>query len=98
MKKRVAAGQGWRCAACTSLLPATFQVDHAVPHAVGGGDDPQNLRALCANCHAEKTQREAARIRLHTTLSAAVAQSAIRTSCYPCWGCHRVLSSYFPHR
>ncbi|QZP08199.1 HNH endonuclease signature motif containing protein [Caenibius sp. WL] len=35
-------------------------VDHIKPKAKGGTDDPGNLQVICAEHHAEKTQREAA--------------------------------------
>jgi len=57
-KKICAAAQGWRCATCKELLPASFQVDHKLALADGGTDDPANLQALCGTCHAEKTLRE----------------------------------------
>lgn len=60
-KKRVAASQGWRCTICTEVLSSAFQVDHIVPLWRGGGNEEANLRALCANCHALKTQEEALR-------------------------------------
>ena len=34
-------------------------VDHTVPKAQGGTDDPSNLELLCVPCHQRKTQREA---------------------------------------
>ena len=58
-KKRVAAAQLWRCAACDDVLPAAYQIDHKVPLADGGRDHVDNAQALCPNCHADKTQREA---------------------------------------
>lgn len=46
-----------RCQACDA--PAT-EVDHIVPLAFGGTDDPGNLRALCRRCHNRATARAAA--------------------------------------
>ena len=40
--------------------PAT-DVDHKVPYAEGGTDDPDNLGAICQPCHKAKTQTEATR-------------------------------------
>jgi 5-methylcytosine-specific restriction protein A len=34
------------------------EVDHIIPRHLGGGDDIDNLRLLCAACHAAKTARE----------------------------------------
>lgn len=58
-KKIVAARQKWCCGACSMLLPSCFEVDHSTPLWDGGADDESNLRALCPNCHAQKTQLEA---------------------------------------
>lgn len=33
-------------------------VDHIVPKAQGGGDDPSNLQCICGACHREKTAAE----------------------------------------
>lgn len=40
---------------------APLQVDHIKPKAEGGGDEPDNLQAICIRCHAAKTAEEAAR-------------------------------------
>ena len=93
-KKRVAATQGWTCAKCKKMLPATFQVDHVTPHAVGGSDHPSNLEALCVECHASKSQVEQARIAHHKKLEKTCAPYASYT---PCWTCHRIVSTYFTH-
>ena len=36
-------------------------VDHIKAKAEGGTDDPENLRAICKDCHATKTGKEGAR-------------------------------------
>ena len=61
-KKIVAASQKWHCGECGELLSSAYQVDHIIPHCVNGDDSPDNLLALCANCHALKTQRESSKI------------------------------------
>lgn len=33
-------------------------VDHAIPRALGGSDDPENLQALCHAHHSQKTARQ----------------------------------------
>ncbi len=53
-KKRIAAGQKWRCNLCHKLLPSRYHIDHIKEHASGGSDKESNLQALCPNCHAEK--------------------------------------------
>lgn len=92
-KKRTAAAQGWRCAQCQQLLPATFQVDHVVPLAVGGSNDAHNLAALCPGCHAEKTQLEDERVRDFLV----AARRCAGTTAAPCWNCGTVNSTYFKH-
>lgn len=39
------------------VIPAT-EVDHIIPKARGGGDDDDNLQALCHACHKRKTEGE----------------------------------------
>jgi len=94
MKKRVAAYQEWRCATCQKILPATFQVDHVFPHALGGSDHPCNLEALCVECHATKSQIEQARITHHKKLEKLCRPHLHEAAC---WTCHRIVSTYFTH-
>ena len=61
-KKRVAAGQKWSCAACRTLLTASYEIDHIEPVYLGGSNDATNLQALCPECHRCKTQRDRARV------------------------------------
>jgi len=58
-KKQVAASQRWTCGLCLELLSSSFEVDHTVPLWNNGTDVRENLRALCSNCHSQKTQKEA---------------------------------------
>ena len=58
-KRIVAAQNDWRCAICNNLLNAAFEIDHITALENGGTDDiASNAQALCANCHALKTQKE----------------------------------------
>lgn len=57
-KKYVAANQDWKCGHCQSQLDHTFEIDHKVRLEYGGGNDVQNLIALCRNCHGKKTASE----------------------------------------
>jgi 5-methylcytosine-specific restriction protein A len=41
------------------------EVDHITPKAKGGTDDDDNLQAICADHHREKTAREAAEAKGH---------------------------------
>ncbi len=34
------------------------EIDHEVPLAKGGTDDPANLRPLCADCHRDATRAQ----------------------------------------
>lgn len=58
LKKKVAAGQQWRCGSCNQMLDETFEVDHVIALDHGGTNDPSNLRALCPHCHRKKTVDE----------------------------------------
>ena len=58
VKKRVAAGQKWRCASCKSLLDETYELDHVKPLFRGGANDESKLQALCKRCHAMKSALE----------------------------------------
>jgi len=57
-KKYIAAQQEWKCGHCESQLDHTFEIDHKVRLEYGGGNDVQNLVALCRNCHGKKTASE----------------------------------------
>ena len=57
-KKYVAANQKWKCGHCEIQLDHTFEIDHKMRLEYGGGNDVQNLIALCRNCHGRKTASE----------------------------------------
>jgi hypothetical protein len=57
-KKYVAASQDWKCGHCKDQLDHTFEIDHKTRLEYGGGNDVQNLIALCRNCHGKKTASE----------------------------------------
>jgi hypothetical protein len=57
-KKYVAANQNWQCGHCHEQLDHTFEIDHKIRLEYGGGNDVQNLIALCRNCHGKKTASE----------------------------------------
>lgn len=57
-KKYVAANQDWKCGHCSNQLDHTFEIDHKVRLEYGGGNEVQNLVALCRNCHGKKTASE----------------------------------------
>lgn len=58
LKKKIAANQKWKCKKCSQLLDETYQVDHILPLFKEGGNEIDNLQALCPNCHAKKTLNE----------------------------------------
>lgn len=49
------------CQVChkANRITAATEVDHIVPKSRGGTDVPQNLQAICKQCHQLKTHREA---------------------------------------
>lgn len=57
-KKFVAAQQQWKCHTCGCILPAWFEVDHIQRVERGGSNHPDNLVALCRDCHGKKTALE----------------------------------------
>jgi hypothetical protein len=57
-KKYVAANQDWKCGNCKSQLDHTYEIDHRIRLEYGGGNDVDNLIALCRNCHGKKTDSE----------------------------------------
>ena len=87
-KKRVASLSGWRCRACEHLLTSTYQIDHIIPLWEGGTNEEENLQPLCAECHAQKTQKEAMRR----------GKQPRATSSLLCLRCNEVVSAYFLHR
>lgn len=57
-KKYVASQQDWKCNGCKQQLNAWFEVDHKVRLEHGGGNNVDNLVALCRECHGKKTAME----------------------------------------
>jgi hypothetical protein len=57
-KKYIASQQEWKCGHCDNQLNAWFEVDHKIRLEHGGGNDVQNLVALCRECHGKKTAME----------------------------------------
>ena len=43
------------------MAQLTDIADHIIPSSLGGGDDLDNLQAVCGPCHVSKTAAEAAR-------------------------------------
>ena len=57
-KKFVASRQSWKCSSCGEMLTASFEVDHIKRLEYGGDNHIDNLRAMCRNCHGQKTTTE----------------------------------------
>lgn len=57
-KKYVASMQGWKCGQCGNTLTHTFEIDHKIRLENGGGNEVDNLIALCRECHGQKTAME----------------------------------------
>ena len=57
-KKYIASLQNWKCLHCKSTLDHTFEIDHKTRLEYGGGNNVENLIALCRNCHGKKTASE----------------------------------------
>jgi 5-methylcytosine-specific restriction endonuclease McrA len=57
-KKYVASCQDWKCGHCKQQLDHTFEIDHRIRLEYGGGNEVDNLIALCRNCHGRKTASE----------------------------------------
>ena len=78
--------QQWRCGECRAVFNSTVEIDHVVPLAEGGSNDPENLAILCVQCHAFKTQRESVKPYLD------------REGALHCRFCGAIFSKYFRHR
>ncbi|WP_425585929.1 HNH endonuclease [Streptomyces thioluteus] len=61
LRLRILRRDSYTCYRCGSS--SASEVDHIVPVAFGGTDDPQNLSAICRTCHREKTNTERAAAR-----------------------------------
>ena len=48
-----------KCAACSQKIEAgkAWDIDHILPLALGGTNEPDNLQILCRSCHKTKTAR-----------------------------------------
>ena len=91
-KRRIGAGNGWRCAVCTNVLEATYHADHIIPLHKGGADTLENAQPLCVKCHADKTQREEIE-RLEKSRSKQTTMSSLM-----CCKCQQIVSPYFTHK
>ena len=47
------------CEVCgVKLSPGNVEYDHGIPDGLGGNPDLDNCRALCRNCHGQKTKSD----------------------------------------
>ena len=103
VSRQVATNQEWHCAACHHLLPAAFQIDHKTPLWAGGADALSNLQALCANCHADKTQREAIERRVESNRNEKAdaydnrEDVVLADGRFQCGACHKTRQQTTPH-
>ena len=60
LRKRIMVRDHHACQTClkVGLVTVADEVDHIVPKQFGGTDSPDNLQAICKQCHAMKTARE----------------------------------------
>lgn len=64
VRLEIASRQHFKCTMCYKLLNENFQIDHKIPWSVTNNDNKNNLQALCANCHADKTSTDNKKIKL----------------------------------
>ena len=55
LRARILLRDGYTCQSCQRVfLEHHLDVDHIIPKADGGTDDPANLRTLCRPCHVKR--------------------------------------------
>lgn len=87
--------QSYRCAHCGLLLHPDSEADHVVPWSLTGDDADANLQILCPNCHAAKSQDEAARLRRAKAILLRLQRDRRGELEGLCWGCMNVRSVFF---
>ena len=88
--------QEYRCAHCRQLMHPDSEADHVVPWSLTGDDADGNLQILCPNCHASKSQDEAARLRRAKAILLRLQRDGRGELEGVCWGCLGVRSVFFP--
>ncbi|MCP1652694.1 HNH endonuclease [Pseudomonas nitroreducens] len=60
LSKAIQQRDRYLCQPCLKLrrVSPSVAADHVIPKAEGGTDDPDNLQAICAECHKAKTAAE----------------------------------------
>lgn len=57
LRARVILRDQYTCQLCRRVcMDSDLDVDHIVPRAQGGTDDPANLRTLCRPCHTKRAR------------------------------------------
>lgn len=59
-REAILAHCGGLCGACGKPIEGPFEIDHQIPHALGGSHDIDNFAAMHPGCHAEKTKTDVA--------------------------------------
>lgn len=62
VKKEIHFEQLYKCKICETLLSPSSEVDHIIPLYFGGGNERNNLQAICASCHSKKTVDDATKL------------------------------------
>ncbi len=44
----------WQCVRCGQSDMKQLSIDHVIPLALGGGDEPSNLQTMCRRCNTKK--------------------------------------------
>ena len=92
---KLAYRQRYKCSHCDELLHPDSQADHIVPWSLSGDDADGNIQILCPNCHAAKSQDEAARLRATRAVLMRLQEQRRGELEGVCWGCVGVRSVYF---
>lgn len=72
MRLQVLLNGAGKCYKCREEIRDVFEVEHPVPHALGGSDHLDDLRPICIDCHSGKTKADVKQI------AKAKAQSKLR--------------------
>lgn len=57
IRREILERDDFRCVFCGSggrFSDIILEIDHITPRSAGGGNEPENLRTLCRNCHVRR--------------------------------------------